>query len=360
MDRNGSMKATAGLTMNAAVLESMGEVVYRPVTRSPVGPGQVLVRVKAAGICGSDIGKAFGGQAHHYPVILGHEFSGEIAEIGPNVRDVQCGERVVGIPLLPCMKCCRCLRGDFYWCKTYGFVGARNDGAFAEYIVLPVDNVLSLPDALNWDQGALIEPATVAVHSAERGRVRPGHRVAIFGGGAVGLLITTWLRMTGIDQVIVLDVVEEKLKMATKLGASSTVSVLELDPLDTILEMTDGEGPDVTFETSGSPRALEQAIRASRAGGSIVQVGFMSRDLAVKATSFDLIARKELHLIGSSMSYSAPFPGYEWFVTLSKAADGAFPPPELITHRFPLSRAREAFELGASQDQYHLKVVLLP
>jgi len=360
MIHNESMKTTAGLTMNAAVLESLGEVVYRPVTCLPMGPGQVLVRVKAAGICGSDIGKAFGGQASHYPVTLGHEFSGEIAEVGPNVQGVQCGERVVGIPLLPCMKCCRCLRGDYYWCKTYGFLGARNDGAFAEYIVLPVNNVLSLPDALNWDQGTLVEPATVALHSIERGRVRPGHRAVIFGGGTVGLLITTWLRMMGIGQVIVLDIVEEKLEMATKLGASSTISVLERDPVCTILEMTDGEGPDVTFETSGSPRALEQAIIASRARGSIVQVGFMSRDLAIKATSFDLIARKELHLIGSSMSYSTPFPGHEWSVTLSEGADGTFPPLELITHRFPLRRAKEALELVASQDQYHLKVVLLP
>lgn len=347
-------------TMYAAVLRSLGSIALRRIPRPKLEPGHVLVRVRAAGICGSEIGKVFGGDAHHYPMVLGHELAGEVAEVAPDVTITAPGQRVVGIPLLPCFRCDRCSRGEYFWCRAYGFVGARSFGAFAEYVSLPEDNVLQIPEALSWEQAALVEPATVALHNIERCCVRPGQRIVVFGAGTVGLLIIAWLRMMGIDDIIAVDVMPEKLSMAEDLGASATLLAPERDPVHGILELTDADGAEVTFETSGSPVAVEQAIQASRPRATIVQIGFLSSDLNLARRSFDLIARKELNLAGSSMSYSLPFPGHEWTVTLTKCSSGEFPPAQLITHRFPLSEAEQAFDLVASGDKFHLKIVLLP
>jgi len=353
-------RANPADTMQAAVLESLGNIAFRRIPRPTLQPGYVLVKVRAAGICGSEIGKAFGGDAHHYPIVLGHEFAGQIAEVAPDVTTVVPGQRVVGVPLLPCMQCDRCRRGEYFWCRTYGFVGARSNGAFAEYIAMPQQNVLEIPKGLTWEQASLVEPATVALHNIERCGVRPGQRVVVFGSGAVGLLIISWLRMLGVDDILAVDVVPEKLAMASQLGALDTVLALERNPVEVVAELTDGDGADVIFETSGSPIAVQQAIHATRPHATIVQIGFLSSDLALDRHCFDLLARKELHWIGSSMSYSVPFPGHEWEVTLAKSSKGDFPPAQLVTQRFPLSEAKRAFDLMASKDRFHLKVVLLP
>ena len=191
--------------MKAGVVHAPFDIRYEDINRPTPGKDQVLVKVKYTGICGSDIPRVNGNACHFYPNILGHEFSGVIAEIGADVTNVTPGDRVSGIPLIPCMKCEDCQKGDYSLCKHYSFVGSREFGSFAEYVVVPAANVAKFEDSVSFEQGAFFEPATVALHGLQRVPFQGGKSVAILGGGTIGMFVMQWANIfgakdTGFDQ----------------------------------------------------------------------------------------------------------------------------------------------------------------
>ena len=175
--------------MKAAVVVANEDVQYQEVEEPQVTPGHVKIKVRYSGICGSDIPRVLNHGVHFYPIVLGHEFSGDVVEVGEGVTKVKVGDRVSGAPLLPCMKCDDCQKGNFSLCKHYSFIGSREFGSFAEYVVVPEKNAVKFEDSVSFEQGAFFEPATVALHGLERVDFKGGKTVAILGGGTIGMFV---------------------------------------------------------------------------------------------------------------------------------------------------------------------------
>ena len=174
--------------MKAAVVVANEDVQYQEVEEPKVTKGTVKIKVRYSGICGSDIPRVLNHGVHFYPIVLGHEFSGDVVEVGEGVTKVKVGDRVSGAPLLPCMKCDDCQKGNFSLCKHYSFIGSRQQGSNADYVVVPEQNAVPFDKTVPYEQGAMFEPATVAIHGVFQNDYHGGEYVAILGGGTVGIL----------------------------------------------------------------------------------------------------------------------------------------------------------------------------
>lgn len=344
--------------MNAAVMEGLGQIFCREVEIPQPAEGEVLLKVRAASICGSDVSRVLKGH-RMYPLILGHEVSGEIVAVGPGVDPALVGIRAAMIPLMPCMHCTYCLQGLYSSCTSYSFLGSRRNGGFAEYVTLPAANLLPLPDGVDFEAGALIEPATVARHAMAMGRFAPGQRVAVLGAGSVGLMAVQWLRVLGATQIIVSDVVDDNLEAACQLGATVTVNARREDVVKRVIEESAG-GVDLALELAGSPVTLTQSIQVTRPRGSVVLTGNQPKDAAFPAELMETITRKELGVFGTWMSYSAPFPGYEWTDAMSAMQRGDLRFEPMITHRFPLCEVEDVFKGIADRSFPYRKIMLIP
>lgn len=343
--------------MNAAVLEGLGKIVYREVERPAPAAGEVLMRVRAASICGSDVSRVLKGH-RVVPLILGHEAAGDVVEVGPGVDGELTGLRAAVVPLMPCMRCAYCLQGLYSACTGYSFIGSRRNGTFAEFVTLPVENLLPLPGDLDFEAGALIEPATVALHALERGGFESGQSAAALGAGSIGLMAVQWLRKLGAEKIFVSDLDEENLACARSFGAHAAFNPLREDIVSRVVEETGGV--DLALELAGAPQALTQSIEITRPRGSVVLTGNQPKDAVFPAGLMEQITRKELHVSGTWMSYSAPFPGHEWTDAAEALRSGDLNAAEMITHRFPLSEVEAVFKGIADRSFTYRKIILVP
>lgn len=332
--------------MKAGVVHAPYDIRYEDIASPVVKPGEVLVKVKYTGICGSDLPRVNGEACHYYPNVLGHEFSGTIVELGEGVTSRQTGQRVAGIPLLPCGKCGDCQRGDFSLCKHYDFIGSRRFGSFAEYVALPAENVVPFGDEVSFEQGAFFEPATVALHGLRRLPYTGGKRVAVLGGGTIGLFVMQWARIFGAREVVVMDVLPERLELAKRLGASAVIHSGEPDHLERAMAITGGQGFDYVFENAGVQATMNLAFRLAGNKSHVCLIANPAKPLTFSVEDWECLYRKEFFLTGSWMSYSAPFPGAEWesVAHYFQTGDLRFE-DSLIFQKIPLSRIADAFAL---------------
>lgn len=337
--------------MKAVAIHAPGDIRIDEIPTPEPGPGEVLVKVRACGICGSDLPRAFGTGAHFYPVILGHEAAGEVVAVGSDVDDYEVGDRVAITPLVPCMQCDSCLQGNYSLCKSYSFIGSRQQGCMAEYVAVPSRCLLKLPAKLSYERAAMVEPATVPLHGLFRCRTVAGLRVVVLGTGTIGLLAVQWAKFLGASQVIAVDVNEYKLEKARQLGADLTINPNNLKAYgaetlqDAIESVTAGHKADIVVETAGLAITQVQSVDVAANNGTVLYVGTAEKDVTFPAGTFEAIIRKELTVLGSWMSYSPPFPGREWILSLQALSEGQVKVQEMITHRFPLSEARKALEM---------------
>jgi L-iditol 2-dehydrogenase len=344
--------------MKAVVLEGMGQMACREVDVPVPGEGEALLRVRAASICGSDVARYTKGH-RLYPLILGHEVSGEVVGVGPGADPGLVGMRAAMIPLIPCMNCEFCGQGLYSACAHYSFLGSRRDGGFAEYVALPASNLVSLPEGVDFESGALIEPATVARHALEMGCFMPGQSVAVLGAGSVGQMVVQWLHLLGAGKILVVDLSDDNLQCARRLGADVTIQARSEDVVRRLIEET-GAGVDLALELAGAPQTLEQAIRAVRPRGAVVLTGSQPKEAVFAAELMETITRKELSVHGTWMSYSFPFPGHEWQEALAEMQSGRISAVEMVSHRFPLCEGDVVFqEIGARTLAYR-KIMLIP
>ena len=287
-----------------------------------------------------------GDACHFFPNVLGHEFSGVVEEIGEGVTSVQPGDRVAGVPLVPCMACEDCQRGDYSLCKHYSFIGSRQFGSFAEYVVVPEKNAVKFSEDVSFEKGAFFEPATVALHGLERTGYKGGHTVAILGGGTIGLMTMQWARIFGASQVVVFDIVNERLELAVRLGADAGVNTGEEDFMEKVSALTGGRGFDYVYETAGNTVTMRLAFQLAANKAGVCFIGTPTKELTFTVDEWENINRKEFRLTGSWMSYSAPFPGHEWELVAHYFATGELKfDDSFIYKKIPLSQIASAFEM---------------
>ena len=288
--------------MQTAVLVEPHQFELRDRPRPSPGPNDVLVAVREVGICGSDV--------HYYehgrigdivvenPLVLGHESAGEVVDVGENVTALEPGDSVALEPGAPCRRCRHCKEGDYHLCEEVRFMATPpHDGAFTEYVSWPADYAYELPENVSTTEGALCEPLSVGIHACRRGDVETGDTVLVTGAGPIGLMILEAARAAGATDVILTDVVDEKLTFARERGADLTVNVAEDDLEAAVEAYTDGAGADVVVEASGAASSIESTLDVVCRGGTIVLVGLAS-EATVPFDVLDLIDN-ELDVLGS-------------------------------------------------------------
>ena len=346
--------------MKAAVVCANEDVQYLDYEEPKCGPGLVKIKVKASGICGSDIPRVLHNGVHFYPIVLGHEFSGDVVEVGEGVTKVSVGDRVSGAPLLPCMKCDDCQKGNFSLCKHYSFIGSRQQGSNGDYVVIPEQNAVVFDKSISYEQGAMFEPSTVALHGVMQNNYQGGECVAVLGGGTIGMFTMQWTKIFGSKKVVVFDISNERLELAKRLGADDVVNTTEEGFMKKAMEMTDGKGFAYVFETAGQVPTMQMAFELAANKAHVCFIGTPHVDLSFTPAMWENMNRKEFFLTGSWMSYSAPFPGKEWNLTAHYFATGQLKfDPGFIYKKVPMSKAQEAFQMFKTPGLVKGKVLLV-
>lgn len=345
--------------MKAAVCHAKNDLRYEEIAKPELSAGKVLVKVKYTGICGSDIERVNGDASHFYPNVFGHEFSGVIEEVGQGVTSVKPGDKVAGIPLVPCMKCDDCQNGNYSLCKNYSFIGSREFGSYAEYVAVPEKNVVKVKDKVSFEEAALFEPATVSLHGIFNNDFKAGGTVAILGGGTIGMFTLQLTKAFGAKKVVVFDIQEERLDLAKRFNADGVINTLEEGFMNKALEMTNGKGFDYVFETAGNTITMKMAFGLAANKANVCFIGTPKKELSFTVKEWENLNRKEFKLVGSWMSYSAPFPGKEWELVAKYFDDGTLKYDEsFVFKKMPLSKAADAFEMFKTPGTVKGKILL--
>ena len=326
-------------------------------------PGEVVIRVAACGICGSDLheylhGPLFIPKAPHPltgvvpPVTLGHEFSGRVVEVGAQVETARRGDRVTVNPCLLCGECAWCRRGQFNYCAKLGSLGLSRDGALAPLVVVPAYGCHVLPPGVDDQQGASVEPLAVTVHAYRRARLRGDERVAIVGAGPIGLLMLQVLRAKGAGWVVVIEPREERRRLAGDLGADAVLDPEAQDPGRAVAQLTGDERVAVAFECVGSAPAFATALRVAGKGGRVVLVGLVPE--TVQTNLLGLVAH-EKEIVGSS-AYVDEFPE-----AIDLLVEGRVRIDPLVTARVSLDEALpRGLEALLRREEKHVKILVAP
>ncbi|UCB46159.1 MAG: galactitol-1-phosphate 5-dehydrogenase [Spirochaetota bacterium] len=346
--------------MMAAVLHASGDLRYEEVPTPKIEARDILLKVKAAGNCGSDLERIMVKGTYSFPCIPGHETSGKVAKVGKDVKNVKEGDRVTVYPLIPCRKCGWCLQGQYNLCEDYDYIGSRSDGAFAEYVKVPAANAIMLPDNVDFEDGSMTDPAAVALHAINRaGGIKAGNTVVVLGAGPIGMLTCQWAKIFGAQKVIVTDIVEEKLNIMRKLGVDRAIDAGKEDVVEIIMSETGGWGADMIIEVAGSVETHKQSLLSARKRGKVVHIGRAHRDILLPDEVFTKIFRHELNIYGAVNSNISPN-DHEWKNALHYISNGRLKPKPLITHRLQLGEIAGTFKKMYNKEIVYNKIIFAP
>jgi L-iditol 2-dehydrogenase len=343
--------------MKALVLEQYKQFTYTDFPDPQFGADDVLIRVKTCGICGSDIHGMDGSSGRRIPpLIMGHEASGVIAEVGANVRGWQVGDRVTFDSTVYCGDCYFCRRGEINLCDNRQVLGVstgdyRRHGAFAEYLVVPARILYRLPDNLTFEQGAFVEPVSIAVHAVERTPIHIGDTAVVVGSGMIGLLVIQALKAAGCGRVIAVDLEPGRLERAVQLGADEGFRSDTTDVSAEIRERTNGRGADVSFEVVGITPTVKLAVNSVRKGGQVTLVGNLAPNVELPLQA---VVTRELTLNGSCGSQG------EYDACLDLIARGKINVDALLSARAPLAEGAGWFDRLYAGEDGLFKVMLQP
>ncbi len=340
--------------MKAAVLHGVGDIRYQEVPKPEIAENEVLLEVKACGVCGTDIHFLHGEWTVDMPLIPGHEFSGEIVETGDQVTTISTGARVSVDPNVVCGVCKNCRRTERnYLCSNISAIGVDVNGAFAEYVKAPEEVVYRIPDHVDFQVGAMSEPVGCAIRGFDNTKTTLGDTVVIIGAGPMGLILEQLALMQGAAKVIIIEIVEGRRKMAEELGATRTINPKEEDVSKVVFEETAGNGPEVVFEAVGSSQTIEMALDIVGRGGRVNIFGVAPESDVINVKPF-MLYEKELEV---SASYRDPF---TFDRAIQLLANGRLDVKSLITHRFPLDRIEEAFHTFQENKEEAVKLMVIP
>lgn len=336
--------------MKACAILEPGRTGFRDIPEPAPGRGEVLVRVRQLGLCGSDL-KSYAGDNPlvSFPRVIGHEIAGEVAAVGPGVdARLEAGLRVTVYPYSSCGACSSCRKGRPNACKSNQTMGVQRDGAATLLLAVPEAKVLPAP-GLSWDQVTLIEPLSVGVHAVRRGQATGGDKVAVFGCGMIGLGAILGAARAGAE-VIAVDIDDGKLAVARSLGAAHGINSRSESLADRLLALTAGHGADVVIEAVGLPQTYRQAVDVVCACGTVVYIGYASKEVAYETRHF---VAKELDIRGSRNALPADFAD-----VIAMLREGRFDVAPIVTHRFPFERAGDALPFWKAHTGEVTKIVI--
>lgn len=324
--------------MKAARIERPGEATVITASEPTVGADDVLIKVRAAGICGTDLHIFKGEYEAAYPLIPGHEFSGEVAAVGANVRNYKVGDRVTADPNIPCNRCPACQRNEPNQCHNLKAIGVTQSGAFADYVIAPEGNVFSIGE-MSYSSAALIEPLACVVWGLKQVNVQSGDTALVFGAGPMGCLVAQALKQAGAVRVVVTDVVAWRLQMAEQLGATETV--LADAQQDAKLRALQPDGFDIVADATGIPAVLESTFAYAAPRGKVWVFGVTPRGTLAKFPAYEVF-RRDLKIIGS-FAVNRTFPQ-----SIALIRSGAIQVEPLISHRLPLAEFNRGMDIAAN------------
>ena len=340
--------------MTAAVMYEPGDIRVEQTDIPAPGPGELLVKVAACGVCGSDIPRMNFSGAYRYPLICGHEFSGWVVDAGAGVTGYTEGDLITVPPLLPCNRCVSCQQGHFSLCEDYDYFGSRRDGAYAQFVTVPVQNALLMLAGLDPRAAAMIDPSAIALHALLRTKITEGSRVAITGAGPIGLFAVQWAKIMGASEILAVDLNDQKAEMASQAGATLTASGGE-EALAT------GAGTyDVVIESAGVPPTVKLAVDLAAKHGDAAFIGIPHSPVELDKATFSNFLRREVSLHGSWNSFSAPFPGREWHDSAARLANGELKWEFMITHELGLDELPVIMKQLAERSIFSSKVLFMP
>lgn len=343
--------------MKALVLQEYKRLELKDVPRPEPRPNEVLVRVRACGICGSDVHGYDGSTGRRIPpVIMGHEAAGEVAAVGENVSEFKAGDRVTFDSMVSCGECQYCRRGAVNLCDKRQVLGVscnefRRDGAFAEYVTVPKHIVVKLPEAVSYEHAAMVEPISVALHAVNITPVSLGDTGLVVGAGMIGLLTLQCLRLAGCARIYVTDLDDARLKLATELGADATFNPRDCDVKAQILSRTNGRGVDVAMEAVGATAPIRTAIDCVRKGGTVTLIGNVTPNIELPLQA---VVTREIRVQGSCASSN------DYAACVELLSRGAVRVDPIITARAPLEEGSNWFDRLYAHEPNLLKVILQP
>ena len=284
---------------------------------------ECLIKVMAVGVCGSDIPRVNQYGAHVSPIIVGHEFGGQIVKTGDKVTKFKAGDRVTCPPLIPCFKC-------------------------------------KVDDKVSYEDAATTDPCANALHSMMIGEFKPGDSVCVYGAGPIGLFAVQYAKIKGASKIIAVDVWEEKLEMAKKNGADVVINSMKEDAAAKVMEATGGNGSDIVIDYSGAPICQKAAINSAAKLGKVVFLGISHQGLELSEKEVDKILRRELSIKGSWNSFGKPFPGSDWTGAVDLYENHGMTAKDIISHRLSLDEAPAMFEKIATEKFFFSKIMFYP
>ncbi|MBS1872740.1 MAG: galactitol-1-phosphate 5-dehydrogenase [Acidobacteria bacterium] len=343
--------------MKALVLTEYKKLDLQDVPRPEPKPNELLIRVRACGICGSDVHGFDGSTGRRIPpVIMGHEAAGVVVATGSAVQGFAEGDRVTFDSMISCGACAFCRRGDSNLCDSRQVLGVsctefKRDGAFAEYVVVPQHIAFRLPEAVSFEQAAMVEPVSVAVHAVNLTPITLGDTALVVGAGMIGLLIVQALRISGCARIFAIDLDDARLAMAKEMGADEVFNAKTCDAKAEILKRTGGRGVDIALEAVGATQPIATAIACLRKGGTLTLVGNVAPNIDLPLQA---VVTRQLRLQGSCASCN------DYPACIELMSRGAIKVDPLISARVPLDEAANWFERLYAHEPNLMKVIVQP
>lgn len=328
--------------MKAYVLHGVNDLRYDDVEHPSCPEGWAIVKVKAAGICSSDIPRIFTKGTYHFPTIPGHEFSGIVESVGSKKDSHFVGYHVGVFPLIPCRECPQCLEHRYEMCAHYDYIGSRRNGAFAEYVATPIWNLIKLDDSIPFTSAAMLEPLSVALHALRQGKLEKESKVGIIGTGMIGIAAGLWAKSLNADEVTIIGRSEDKRSLVERCGLAYSI---EADEYDFVLEAV------------GSPESISKAINITMPGGSLVLMGNPSGDIMLDQNTYWRILRKQIQLCGTWNSSYDGVNSSDWTEAINALSNEKLNVQPLISHSFNQECLMDGLDLMRNKKEPYCKVM---
>lgn len=334
--------------MKGYSLHEINNLCYEELEYPICETGWCVVKVKAAGICSSDIPRVYTKGTYHFPTVLGHEFSGIVDKVADKENEYLIGKRVGIFPLIPCHKCPQCKEGHYEMCSSYDYVGSRRDGGFAEYVAVPVWNIIELPDEIKFEEAAMMEPLAVALHAMKSAEIKIGNTVAIVGTGMIAFAAAQWAKKLGALEVMVLGRSENKRKIAE--------GILDIEYCTCAKNEKEY---DVVLEAVGSNSSIDMAIRIVKPGGKLVLMGNPEGNIQLNQNTYWRILRKQLHIVGTWNSSYEKNSDCDWTEVKAALENHEINVMTLVSHFYEQENLKIGMDLMHQHKEPYCKVMTI-